>query len=400
MTSHLRNQLMEGRAVLPRVGSVVQLETQHPAYAVLDPAGSPVESVTPYLRDLALNDNSPATSRSYANDLLRWFRFLWLLNVTWDKATEGEVAVIVGWLRTAPNPQRRRTRPDAPQPGSVNPRTGKRYLKAGYAPATINHALTVVASFYDFHRDLGNGPLMNPVPVSEARRRALAHRSPAEATPAFRRSRLRQRVPATEPRAIPDAMWGEFFAAMNHDRDRAAVLLYVSSGARASELLGVTPADVDWPAQIVYVVSKGTKLREPIPASPQALVVLAAYLDAMGMPAPHEPVFRTRRGPDKPLTYWAMRRVIQRANDRLGTNWSLHDLRHTAAERMANDPNLTLVEVRAILRHADLATTGRYLHARVEDLFDALQAHYQRPRLQPTIAPGYDPDDFKAVFGG
>ncbi|QUI35930.1 tyrosine-type recombinase/integrase [Streptomyces alfalfae] len=391
---------MEGRAVLPRVGSVVRLETQHPAYAVLDPAGSLVESVTPYLRDLALNDNSPETSRSYANDLLRWFRFLWLLNVTWDKATEGEVAVIVGWLRTAPNPQRRRTRPDAPQPGSVNPRTGKRYLKAGYAPATINHALTVVASFYDFHRDLGNGPLMNPVPVSEARRRALAHRSPAEAVPAFRRSRLRQRVPATEPRAIPDAMWGEFFAAMNHDRDRAAVLLYVSSGARATELLGVTPADVDWPAQIVYVVSKGTKLREPIPASPQALVVLAAYLDAMGMPAPHEPVFRTRRGPDKPLTYWAMRRVIQRANDRLGTNWSLHDLRHTAAERMANDPNLTLVEVRAILRHADLATTGRYLHARVEDLFDALQAHYQRPRLQPTIAPGYDPDDFKAVFGG
>ncbi|MGW7066205.1 tyrosine-type recombinase/integrase [Streptomyces sp. NPDC054855] len=400
MTSHLHNQLMEGRAVLPRVGSVVQLETQHPPYAVLDPAGSPVESVTPYLRDLALNDNSPATSRSYANDLLRWFRFLWLLNVTWDKATEGEVAVIVGWLRTAPNPQRRRTRPEAPQPGSVNPRTGKRYLKAGYAPATINHALTVVASFYDFHRYLGKGPLMNPVPVSEARRRALAHRNPAEAMPAFRRSRLRQRVPATEPRAIPDAMWDEFFAAMNHDRDRAAVLLYVSSGARASELLGVTPADVDWPAQIVYVVSKGTKLREPIPASPQALVVLATYIDAMGMPAPHEPVFRTRRGPDKPLTYWAMRRVIQRANERLSTNWSLHDLRHTAAERMANDPNLTLVEVRAILRHADLATTGRYLHARVEDLFDALQAHYQRPRLQPTIAPGYDPDDFKAVFGG
>lgn len=400
MTSHLRNQLMEGRAVLPRVGSVVQLETQHPAYAVLDPAGSPVESVTPYLRDLALNDNSPATSRSYANDLLRWFRFLWLLNVTWDKATEGEVAVIVGWLRTAPNPQRRRTRPDAPQPGSVNPRTGKRYVKAGYAPATINHALTVVASFYDFHRHLGRGPVMNPVPVSEARRRALAHRSPAEAVPAFRRSRLRQRVPATEPRAIPDTMWDEFFTAMNHDRDRAAVLLYVSSGARASELLGVTPADIDWPAQIVHVVSKGTKLREPIPASPQALVVLAAYLDAMGLPAPHEPVFRTRRGPDRPLTYWAMRRVIQRANDRLGTNWSLHDLRHTAAGRMVNDPNLTLAEVRAILRHADLATTGRYLHARVEDLFDALQAHYKRPRLQPAIAPGYDPDDFRAVFGG
>ncbi|WP_406054172.1 site-specific integrase [Streptomyces sp. NBC_01077] len=400
MTSHLRNQLMEGRVNLPRVGSVVQLETQHPPYAVLGPDGEPVKPVVPYLRDLALNHNSPSTGRSYAYDLLRWFRFLWLLEVPWDKATEGEVAVMVGWLRTAVNPQRRRSSAASPQPGSVNPRTGKRYLRAGYAPTTTNHALTVVSSFYDFHRYSGRGPLMNPVPVSEARRRALAHRSPMEAAPVFRRARLRQRVPVTEPRAMPDAMWDEFFAAMNHDRDRAAVLLYVASGACASELLGVTPGDIDWPGQIVYVVSKGTKLREPVPVSPQSLVVLAAYLDAVGMPAAHAPVFRTRRGPEKPLTYWAMRRVVQRANDRLKTNWSLHDLRHTAAERMANDPHLTLAEVRAILRHADLATTGRYLHAQVEDLFDALQAHYHRPRVRPSIAPGYDPEDFKVVFGG
>ncbi|MGW2169452.1 hypothetical protein ACWC1C_02835 [Streptomyces sp. NPDC001705] len=41
------------------------------------------------------------------------------------------------------------------------------------------------------------------------------------------------------------------------------------------------------------------------------------------------------------------------------TGLTLHDLRHTAANRMANDPNLTLAQVRAILRHSDLATTGR-----------------------------------------
>jgi integrase len=29
-----------------------------------------------------------------------------------------------------------------------------------------------------------------------------------------------------------------------------------------------------------------------------------------------------------------MRRVLQRANGKLGTNWTLHDLRHTAATRM------------------------------------------------------------------
>ncbi|MDJ0346757.1 site-specific integrase [Streptomyces sp. H10-C2] len=396
----LHHQLIEGRIDLPRIGSVVQLETQHPPYVVLDGARQLVEPAVPYLRDLSLSDSSPLTGKSYAYDLLRWFRILWFLDVPWDKAVEAEVAAIVGWLRTAPNPQRRRTDPASPPPGSVNPRTGKRYLQAGYQPSTINHVLTVVSSFYDFHQEQGRGPVLNPVPLSAARRRALAHRSPDETVQPFRRSRLRQRVSQGDPRAIPDAMWDEFFATMSHDRDRAAVLLYVSSGARASELLGVTPADINWQGQTVYVISKGTKLREPIPTSPQAMVVLAAYLDAAGLPPAHEPVFRTRRGPEKSLSYWAMRRVIQRVNAKLKTNWTLHDLRHTAAERMANDPHLTLVEVRAILRHSNLATTGRYLRARVEELFDALQAHYNRPRVQPTIAPGYDPDDFKAVFGG
>jgi integrase len=325
-------------------------------------------------------------------------RLLWFLNVPWDRATQAEASALVGWLRVTENPQRRRKRPDAPPPGSVNPRTGKPYLRAGYAPSTINHNLTVVSGFYAFHRRYNRGPLVNPVPDSASQRRAPAHRDPDTPTPPFRRARLRQRN--TDPRTIPDQMWDELFAAMTHDRDRAAVLLYVSSGSRASELLGVTPNDIDWSGQQIYVVTKGTEEREPVPASPQALVVLAAYLDQAGLPPAHEPVPRTRRGPDKPLSYWAMRRIIQRANDKLGTNWTLHDLRHTAANRMANDPSLTLAQVRVIMRHTDLATTGRYLNARVEDLFDALQQHYNRPRVERTITPGYDPEDFKAVFGG
>lgn len=392
--------VIEGLTTVPRVGSVVELETKYPGYAVHDASGEVVESVVPYLRELALDDNRPLTGRSYAYDLLRWYRLLWFLDVPWDRATQAEASALVGWLRLAENPQRQRTRPDAPPPGSVNTRTGKPYLRAGYAPATINHNLTVVSSFYAFHRHHNRGPLVNPVPESAAQRRALAHRDPDTPAPPFRRARLRQRVRSTDPRAIPDTLWDELFAAMTHDRDRAAVLLYVSSGSRAGELLGITPNDIDWSGQQIYVVTKGTQVREPVPVSPQALVVLATYLDQTGLPPAHEPVLRTRRGPERPLSYWAMRRIIQRANNKLGTNWTLHDLRHTAANRMANDPGLTLAQVRVIMRHTDLATTGRYLNARVEDLFDALQQHYNRPRVAWTITPGYDPDDFKAVFGG
>jgi integrase len=91
------------------------------------------------------------------------------------------------------------------------------------------------------HGRFGAGPVVNPVPVSAQRRQVLAHRSPLEPVPVVRRARLRQRV--TQPRAIPDALWDELFAAMGCDRDRALLESYVSSGARASELLGVTLDD-------------------------------------------------------------------------------------------------------------------------------------------------------------
>lgn len=129
-------------------------------------------------------------------------------------------------------------------------------------------------------------------------------------------------------------MWDELFAAMTCDRDRALLLCYVSSGARASELLGLAIGDVDWAGARVYVVSKGTRLRQAVPVSPEAIGYLTRYLDADGIPGPDEPLWRTRRGQSRPVSYWARRRVLQRANEKLGTNWTLHDLRHTASTRM------------------------------------------------------------------
>lgn len=66
----LRRQLMEGRASVPRVGSVIKVERIHPPFVVLDPAGVEIVDVTEYLRDLALGDGSPLTGRSYAFGLL------------------------------------------------------------------------------------------------------------------------------------------------------------------------------------------------------------------------------------------------------------------------------------------------------------------------------------------
>ena len=94
--------------------------------------------------------------------------------------------------------------------------------------------------------------------------------------------------------------------------------------------------DVDWGRQRIWVVSKGTRDRQAIPASPESFTYLGRYLADAGLPPTGQPIWRTLRGEQRPLTYWAMRQVIERANRHLGTNWTLHDLRHTAATRLAS----------------------------------------------------------------
>jgi hypothetical protein len=76
------------------------------------------------------------------------------------------------WLRTSHNPARDRRRADAPVPGSVNVRTGKAYLGAGYAPATINHRICIVTAQ---HPGAGSLPARSRSPRS---RRRVRRRTP------------------------------------------------------------------------------------------------------------------------------------------------------------------------------------------------------------------------------
>jgi integrase len=391
----VRDQLLEGHRALPATGVVVEGDRASLPYRLLYEAGLEVEPVSRFLRELALCDRSPLTCRSYAVDLLRWWRLLDALEVSWDVATTDEVAVLVGWLRHAPNPQR------GSASGAVNLRTGKATLGHGYAASTINHTLSVLSGFYAFHAHYGRGPVVNPVPAHPRRRALMAHRSPIGPFQRVPRAPLRQGTTVQSPRAIPDPLWDELFEAMTCVRDKALLAFYVSSGARASELLGLCGEHVDWAGQRIWVVSKGSRMLEPVPGSPLAFTLLALYFDQVGSPDPGQPVWRTRRGDVRPLTYSAARRILQRANARLGTNWTLHDARHTAATRMANDPTLTLPEVQTVMRHAHLATTQRYVGVSIEDLFEKLHAHYQRPRASDLVVPaGYAAADVATVFGG
>lgn len=396
---------------LPAWGKVAAADGPVP-FLVLDDEGRPVEPVFRFLRDFAARGHSAGSVRSYAYALHRWWRFLLAADAEWDKVTCDVVRDFVLWMGQAAKSRRvPRTRSLATA-GQVNPVTGKRYPGDRYQARTIRHSNAVLRSFYQFWIEQGQGPLVNPVPQDRPRgQRANAHHNPLEPFRAEGRLRYNPQLPRPRPRAIPDERWLDLFAALRSNRDRAILALAVSTGARAGELLGLTIADLDWGDQLIQVRRKGSGARQWLPASSEAFTWLRLWLEDLGgdLP-PGAPVWQTLRRRSRvdrelrrqPLGYDALRAVLRRANEALGTNWTMHDMRHTCALRMVRSQSLSLRDVQTILGHSRLTTTQEYLitddhevHLRVRDY---LARRSQQPQAVP--AAGYDPGDLAVLLGG
>ncbi|MFF8994457.1 tyrosine-type recombinase/integrase [Streptomyces sp. NPDC014983] len=384
-------------------------------YVVLDQRGQPVEPIRRFLRDFLARGHSAGSVRSYAFDLHRWWRFLQAIDVPWDKVTSAEVRDFVLWMGQAEKQRRLPRTRSAATAGQVNPVTRKQYPGDRYSARTIRHSNAVLRCFYEFVIDTGDGPLVNPVRRDRSRgRRANAHHNPLEPFRAEGRLRYNPKLPRQRPRAMPDERWIELFTAMRSNRDRAILALAVSTAARASELLGLRGADLDWGDQLAQVRRKGSGMQQWLPASAESFIWLRLYLEELGPLGPDEPVWWTLRRRERsgnvlerrPLTYEALRAVLRRANNALGTNWTMHDLRHTSALRMVRSQRLSLRDVQVILGHAHLTTTQIYL---VEDDHEVLRRvhQYLADQAEPAAetaadhaAVGYDADDLAVLLGG
>ena len=212
MTEDIRRGLMEGLRPVPSVGAVIAGQAARLPFFVVDSGGGEVEPVSACLRDLMLGDASPLTCRSYAFDLLRWHRLLWCLGTGWEKATEADVATLVGWLRTARNPQkgtqaawfgsRRIGEPQDRQAVAANG------IRAGDDQSRADCGARLPLLPRPFRRRPGDEPGAGVRPAQAG----AGAPQPAGAGPVRGGARLRQKVPRQAPRAIPDALWDELFA--------------------------------------------------------------------------------------------------------------------------------------------------------------------------------------------
>jgi integrase/recombinase XerD len=143
-------------------------------------------------------------------------------------------------------------------------------------------------------------------------------------------------------------------------------------------------------------------------------VWIRLYLAGLGPLEPHEPVWWSLRRRDhggglrrQPMNYEALRAVFRRVNVLLGTNYSMHDLRHTAALRMSRDESLTMRDVQTILGHVHLSTTADvYLVEDEAEVIRRVRQHlaareqHMHTAAPPAAAAGYDAGDLSVLFGG
>src|SRR6266852_8599602 len=180
--------------VVARVGRLEETGSPWEPYRLVDRSGAVVQPAARFLKELQALGRSEATQRSYGHDLLRWFRFLWAIEVAWDQATRVEARDFSRWVQVGGKPESTRWARSADGPATQqmaavyvaapkpNRMTGKAAPGPTYASATAAHGESVLRAFYDLHVDIGEGPMVNPFPLVRERRRsrAGAHHNPME----------------------------------------------------------------------------------------------------------------------------------------------------------------------------------------------------------------------------
>lgn len=292
--------------VVAQQGRIEATQDPFEPYRLRDPAEYSVGAVAAFLGDLQACGRPATTQRSYAMALLRWFRFLWAIGIAWDEATRVEARDFWRWIQlsgkplglsqwhggasaTAVTPEpplsRREPMTQTGASGATSPVTGKQARGLGYAPATRAHSETVLRSLLRGPPAGRLGTDGESVPVVAGPSEPIQRASQPDGAvspgaqrlvPAFDRST----GPAPDPRReVQPAVRS---ARLGSDRDRALVAFWVSTGARASELLGAVQADADPGQQLITVVRKGSRALQQLPASPDAFVWLRPRWPAPG----------------------------------------------------------------------------------------------------------------------
>lgn len=202
-----------------------------------------------------------------------------------------------------------------------------------------------------------------------------------------------RQVPAGLPKALSESEVGRLIAATEGTdvlarRDRALLELLYGTGARISEVVALSLADLDLDAGLVRVTGKGSKERV-LPLGRMARGALRDWLDPEVRGALQQgggdrrdatAVFVNRRG--RRLTRQGAWDIVVRRGRAAGIveGLSPHVLRHSCATHMI-DHGADIRAVQELLGHVSISTTQVYTKVAPERLRRVFDAAHPRARV-------------------
>jgi site-specific recombinase XerD len=350
--------------------SDLRLEERDGGWVLIGPTASRFRPVDEYLAHLADRNYSPKTVRAYGYDLLAFCR--WLLAEE-QPLSEVTTEVLLRFLRAC----REAKVPGRPGPNVVT-LSGRRMDQ--YAATTINRRLAAISGLFAFAA-MRDPAVKNPVPKGrEARWRVSGERSGMLAHTVRRpknRSSLRLREPRRLPKTLSQSDAAELLASFRTWRDRAIAGLMLYCGLRSAEVLRLDVADVDIGGRWLRVVGKGERERRvPLDADVASVIQVYLLVERPESSNSNGRLFLVAKGSNRgqPLTAAGLRTIFRYHRGLTGiVGGHPHALRHTFGTALA-EAGVDLAVMQALLGHAHVDTTARYIHlapAHVKAEFDA-----------------------------
>lgn len=228
---------------------VVEIETQEQQrrYVVIDGDGKLIVPIVRYLKYLDRIGSARNTLRTYATALRLYWEYLSQEKLNWQQVDLDALSRFVLWLKLPS--------------GSfkvlpVHP------VEQARSNRTINHTLTVIRSFYDYHWRMDALPInlkdqtTTSIPSHTKRYKGFLHHltkgSPIAKNILRQKEEKRQR-----PKTITKDQVQDLLNACANERDRLLVRLLFESAMRVGEALALFVEDIDVAENRIHVQDRG-----------------------------------------------------------------------------------------------------------------------------------------------
>jgi len=154
-------------------------------------------------------------------------------------------------------------------------------------------------------------------------------------------------------------------------RDKAIILLIADSGIRRSEACALNWGDIDIGSGLVRIsIGKGGKYRSVVIGATTRRAILSYRRTVKH--SHNSPLIQTHTGTR--LTPGGLRSAFVRISERAGIKVTPHALRRTFAT-LSRRSGMDLIELQALMGHASLDMTKRYIEMLEDDLLEAHREH-------------------------